>query len=801
MTDYAGEALSTISVGRTGRRVGWRVRMTETIVAIIALLGGVSQAAAQSYSVTILGLDQVAFQENRTLGPARAINDSGQVAGSILVGIGPLNSPVYHAAVFDGATTRDLNPQALCPEKDVAEAALSSTGVAINGRGHVLVAAAFDCVRSARTFLYDGTLMREIVGPDASLGGRFWGTALNDEGQVVGQAEVRNASGQWEVHAAFFDGATTRTLGTLGGTSSLATAINTTGQVVGWSCTTPTACNERAFLYDGTTMRDLGTVGGSYSRALFINSEGHVAGVSGTLSGAEHAFLYDGITMRDLGTLGGNLSGPNGLNDAGQVAGVAYTGSCCEHAFLYDGMAMRDLGTLGGARSHAHAINSVGHVVGYADTDSSTSAFHYDGSTMRDLNDHILDAPAGMHLDRAYFIAGTGSIVATSPADDAPFGRRWVLLRPTSAPPDDPVAPQVGSIVVNIDPVPAGTAVTFSASFTDGNAADTHTGLWTWGDGTSSPAAVTENGGSGTAGGSHTYSSAGIYMVTLTVTDSTGLSGSISREVVVADPPAAPQVGPISEIDPVAVGAMITLGAAFTDANVADTHTALWTWGDGTSSAGVVVESAGSGTVQGTHTYAAAGFYSVTLTVTDSTGRTGSVTRALVVYDPLQDGLWGSGLLSSPPGAYRPDPAWSGSSFFWVAARYVPGTSVPVGWVDFEFRDTRRNPAPAFQFSGTGIDWLVVTGARVRLQGSGTLNGVEGYRYMISAVDADLNGMRNQDRFRIRISYTDPLSNQQVVIYDNHLDPATEGTLLEGSLLGRFGEIDLEPNWPARLRQ
>ena len=64
----------------------------------------------------------------------------------------------------------------------------------------------------------------------------------------------------------------------------------------------------------------------------------------------------------------------------------------------------------------------------------------------------------------------------------------------------------------------------------------------------------------------------------------------------------------------------------FTDMGTLDTHTALINWGDGTQEPGTVTESpfgppgdpAGmSGTVSGSHSYAAAGLYNVEVTVTD----------------------------------------------------------------------------------------------------------------------------------------------------------------------------------------
>src|SRR5258706_953573 len=79
---------------------------------------------------------------------------------------------------------------------------------------------------------------------------------------------------------------------------------------------------------------------------------------------------------------------------------------------------------------------------------------------------------------------------------------------------------------------------------------------------------------------------------------------------------AAPAVGTITApLDPIQVNTAITASAPFTDANTLDTHTASWSWGDTTSSNGTVTENNGSGSVSNTHTYTAAGVYTITLKV------------------------------------------------------------------------------------------------------------------------------------------------------------------------------------------
>src|SRR5262249_39643590 len=73
--------------------------------------------------------------------------------------------------------------------------------------------------------------------------------------------------------------------------------------------------------------------------------------------------------------------------------------------------------------------------------------------------------------------------------------------------------------------------------------------------------------------------------------------------------------------------------AAFTDPGPIETHTATIDWGDGLVEPGTVSESDGAGAVSGSHFYAAEGTYSVTVTVTDAAGNTGSDTFQVIVQN------------------------------------------------------------------------------------------------------------------------------------------------------------------------
>lgn len=99
------------------------------------------------------------------------------------------------------------------------------------------------------------------------------------------------------------------------------------------------------------------------------------------------------------------------------------------------------------------------------------------------------------------------------------------------------VAPKVGEINSPVDPIQIGVPITVDSTFTDVGVLDTHTAVWDWGESSVSDGVITENGDSDTVSGTHTYSSAGIYEIKLTVTDDDlGSDYSVSKYIVIYDP-------------------------------------------------------------------------------------------------------------------------------------------------------------------------------------------------------------------------------------------------------------------------
>jgi probable HAF family extracellular repeat protein len=260
--------------------------------------------------------------------------------------------------------------------------------------------------------------------------------ALNNQGHVVGQFMTAHQAAQ---HAFLYSGGKMSDLGTLGGLSSAAGGINDADQVTGYSFTsvigytyTTGIVATHAFLYSGVKMSDLGTLGGTSSVATAINALGQVAGNSFTGSNsAQHAVLYSNGQRIDLGTLGGLKSFGNGINTLGQVVGNSFVaGNGAFLAFLSSNGKMTSLNTLGGANSSANGVNTLGQVVGESDVPAGVEhAFLWQESGITDLN-QMIPAGSGWELNRALSISDGGEIVGTGSQNGA---ARAFLLTPVDA--------------------------------------------------------------------------------------------------------------------------------------------------------------------------------------------------------------------------------------------------------------------------------------------------------------------------------------------------------------------------------
>jgi hypothetical protein len=286
------------------------------------------------------------------------------------------------------------------------------------------------------------------------------------------------------------------------------------------------------------------------------------------------------------------------------------------------------------------------------------------------------------------------------------------------------------------------------------------------------------NGSFETPGQSVVFSAAGVdgpnnYTIAVQVTNSDGLTATDQASVNVLN--VAPTVGSITApVDPVQVNSAINTNANFTDSGTLDTHTAIWDWGNTSTSSGMVSETNGSGTVTGTHTYTTPGVYTVKVTVTDGDNDSDqSIFQFVVVYDPKNGFVTGGGWINSPSGAYTANPSLYGKANFGFVSKYEHGATVPTGQTEFQFK------VADFNFHSASYDWLVVAGPHAKFKGSGTINGAGDFGFILTATDGQMNGGEGVDKFRIKI--WEKATN--VIIYDNQLgytDDAGASDAIEG---------------------
>lgn len=238
-------------------------------------------------------------------------------------------------------------------------------------------------------------------------GGRA--TDINDAGTIVGYFDGNgHAPNRAFVRPA---GKPVTEIGTLGGTDSIASAINDNGQIVGVSTTSNGT--QRAFLYTNESgMIDLNTELTGNTSAVAINELGQVLLVNSP-PGSALAYSYllqnpDG-NLVEIDPWPGEQFNGEGLSDNSTITGLIN-----RRTVVYSTTTgLRRIGTLGGERSSPAAINDRGWVTGwsYLEENRILTAFLYVyGQGMMDLNSLVpgLDE----HLRFAFDINDRDQILA-----------------------------------------------------------------------------------------------------------------------------------------------------------------------------------------------------------------------------------------------------------------------------------------------------------------------------------------------------------------------------------------------------
>ena len=297
--------------------------------------------------------------------------------------------------------------------------------------------------------------------PHGASSAAFW---INDRGWITGNSENGQTDpllpGLPEVRATLWKNGRISDLGTLGGSSSFALAMNNDGEVTGVALDAtpdpfsfyyqflygfPGGTRTRAFVWDPRRgMQDVGTLGGPDAFGALINERGQIAGAADVSSIPDpnlglppfHPFLWErGKGMKDLGSFGGvETASVNGLNERGEVVGgLDLPGDELSHPFLWNGTTLIDLMAAPFDQSEggeANWINDAGEVVGIADlanpcpdsTSDIERAFLWRNGVMTDLG-HV----GGTTYSRADFINSRSQVVGgTWTCNDSTFdGFLW----------------------------------------------------------------------------------------------------------------------------------------------------------------------------------------------------------------------------------------------------------------------------------------------------------------------------------------------------------------------------------------
>ncbi len=267
---------------------------------------------------------------------------------------------------------------------------------------------------------------------------------INNSGQVVGQSSNTSS-----LHAFLYSKghmADLNSFVTSGPPGLLATAvaINDSGQIAGqMGLANSKSGAEQAFLYSNGTVTALGSFNSTseLSVASGINASGQVIGFSDSPSSTldEDGFLYSNGKLTDLGL----NDYPVGIDDSSQILGALG---------LYSNGHMTNLGVPPGYSLFlGSAINSSGQIVGAVPDLSkgfSFVAFLYSNGTWTDLNS-LLPAGTGITLTNAFGISDNGKYIVAEGSN----GHTYLLTpgqgTPLFSPPPSSPAPPPKNFTVN----------------------------------------------------------------------------------------------------------------------------------------------------------------------------------------------------------------------------------------------------------------------------------------------------------------------------------------------------------------
>jgi hypothetical protein len=524
-----------------------------------------------------------------------------------------------------------------------------------------------------------------VVTPGSPI--TFSGSATDDEGLANVEIYLRNnttgegvaSDGTWGVQSAGY---------------YRVTAINLGGTSVNWSYTTPFNLTPGSYTFQVVATDDIGlTTSNTNTGRLTLNAQivgdvppNGLLDVTGTISGLQSLVLnLTGtatddfgvasvrLSIRDAGTnrylqpdgsqsglfatLNATLAAPNATSTTWSLpVTLPNEGDWRVTAYAYDTVGQQDLSTSGATASYPIYPGDLPPTVTAALALPQTGAVFVDGvilvSGRVEDDRQIASAQVAVMNAAGQYMSSSGTFTSTtvswrtaflnspgSPGSNysyttpvIPAGVYTVMVRgvdshgfatnPTYDVPGVTVQVPVSNPPVAAFTVACGTGGDTNLCQFDGRATTDEninavTYSWNYGTG--------QGTGSGAVPPVKTYTAPGTFTVTLTARDEWGNIGTATQTVTITEP--TDNVAPNAVISEPSCSALVCnfSSAASVDPNVGDTMSRVWNWGDGTPA---------TTTTSPSHTFALAGTYTVSLTVTDGWGKATTVTRSVTVAAP-----------------------------------------------------------------------------------------------------------------------------------------------------------------------
>jgi PKD repeat protein len=221
----------------------------------------------------------------------------------------------------------------------------------------------------------------------------------------------------------------------------------------------------------------------------------------------------------------------------------------------------------------------------------------------------------GSTVSHVFTTAGTHTVTLTVADSQGLTSTATVAVSVASAqapePEPTPAIPPSAVISSSTAMGPAPLQVTFDGTGSKAASGASITGYaWSFGDGSTTTG----------ASAAHSYTKAGTYTASLTVTDTQGLTNSASTPIVVTAPVVIENKPPTAVATATPTSGTVPLTVSFDGSQSADSDGSIatyeWTFGDGSTADGKTAS----------HAYIGAGDYTATLIVTDDKGATGTTT-------------------------------------------------------------------------------------------------------------------------------------------------------------------------------